>query len=106
MPYDDGLLERCLDALDVLGARPIRHKNVFGMRGLLRGDRMFAAVGEDAIIVRMMASEFGPALDRERVRAFMPGGSRLGTWVEIDAEVVADDPDLRDWLAAGLRSLG
>ena len=106
MPYDDGLLERCLDALGALGAGPIRHKNVFGMRGLLRGDRMFAAVGEDGIIVRLGEAELRAALKRRAVRPFTPGGTKLGTWVEIDAEVIADDPDLREWLAAGLRSLG
>jgi TfoX/Sxy family transcriptional regulator of competence genes len=106
VPYDDGLLERCLDALGALAAGPIRHKNVFGMRGLLRGDRMFAAVGEDGIIVRLAAAEFHAAVERRPVRPFTPGGTKLGTWVEIDADVIADDPDLREWLAAGLRSLG
>jgi hypothetical protein len=29
----------------------------------------------------------------------------MGTWVVVDADLVADDPELRSWLEAGLRSL-
>jgi TfoX/Sxy family transcriptional regulator of competence genes len=105
MAYDEGLLERCLDALGVLGARPIRHKNVFGMRGLLHSDRMFAAVGEEEIIVKLTPDEYDRALRNEVGRPFSPGGTKLGTWIELSTEAVADDPDLRDWLEAGLRSI-
>lgn len=103
--YDEGLLERCLDCLNAMGARGFRHKNVFGMRGLMRDKRMFAAVGEDAIIVKLISAEFAGALSQPGVTRFMPGGQTLGYWVRIDADVVADDPELRDWLAAGLRGI-
>jgi TfoX/Sxy family transcriptional regulator of competence genes len=107
MAYDEPLLQRCLDRLDELAtAGPCRHKNVFGMRGLLRGSRMFAAVGEGSIIVRLAPGEVSRALRRRGVRRFMPGGERLGSWVEVDDAVIADDPALRAWLEAGLRSLG
>jgi len=105
MSYDAGLLQRSLDALEQVGGGPIRHKNVFGMRGLLLGDRMFAAIGTGSVIVRLTRAELPVALARPGVSAFTPGGSPLGTWVEIADEVIADDPELRDWLAAGLRSL-
>jgi hypothetical protein len=105
LSYDQGLLERCLDALTDLRVATVRHKNVFGMRGLLRGGRMFAAVGDESMIVRLRPDEHGRALRRKGVRPFSPGGPRLGTWVEIEDGVVADDPKLREWLAAGLRSL-
>ena len=105
MPYDTGLLERCRDTLEAAGIRPVRDKNVFGMRGLMFGEKMFAAVGETTIIVKLRREEFEPALALHGVRAFTPGGSPLGTWVEIEGDVVADDPDLRDWLDAGLRAL-
>jgi TfoX/Sxy family transcriptional regulator of competence genes len=106
MAYDEGLLARCLDRIDELGPGPFRHKNVFGMRGLLRGNRMFAAVGEGLIVVRLAPDELSRALRRRGVRSFTPGGERLGTWVEVEEALIADDPELRDWLAAGLRSLG
>ena len=84
---------------------PIRDKNVFGTRGLMLGKRMFAAVGTDSVLLKLLPSEYQSALEREGVRAFKPGDTALGHWVEVDATVVADDPELRDWLAAGLRAL-
>jgi len=105
MAYDAGLLERCRDALDALGISGVRDKNVFGMRGLMRGKQMFAAVGERGIIVKVVAADYPKMLKREGVRPFAPGGDRLGTWVEVDDEIIADDPELRDWLQTGLRAL-
>lgn len=99
------MLERCLDALEAAGIRPVRHKNVFGMRGLLIGKRMFAAVGTDRIIVRLRPDEVETAVAQPGIDRFMPGGERLGTWVELADDVVADDPELRQWLEAGVRSL-
>ena len=105
MPWDAGLLARCLDALDAAGVRPVRHKSVFGMRGLLIGKRMFAAVGGDGLIVRLRPEAVAGALARPGVTRFMPGGESLGTWVALRDDVVADDPELREWLEAGVHSL-
>jgi TfoX/Sxy family transcriptional regulator of competence genes len=103
--HDQGLLERCRDCLGALAVSGIRDKNVFGMRGLMRGRQMFAAVGDDSIIVKLRREEFETAIEAPGIEPFMPGGQRLGTWVEIQSDVVADDAELRDWLAAGLRAL-
>lgn len=103
--HDAGLLQRCFDALSTMGERDIRDKNVFGMRGLMRGKSMFAAVGEESIIVKVPTGEYQRALEQEGVKPFAPGGQKLGTWVEIEDAAIADDPDLRDWLAIGLRAL-
>jgi TfoX/Sxy family transcriptional regulator of competence genes len=105
MSYDEGLLARCLDLLPSLGAGSVRHKNVFGMRGLLRGKTMFAAVGEESMIVKLRPHEYEAALQKSGVSAFSPGGQKLGTWVELADDVVADDPELRDWLEAALRAV-
>jgi TfoX/Sxy family transcriptional regulator of competence genes len=103
--YDQGLLARCLDVLRTLGAGPIRNKNVFGMRGLLRGSTMFAAVGESSMIVKLRAAEYDDALGQEGARPFTPMGQRLGFWVELELDAVADDPQLRHWLELGLRTI-
>ena len=95
---------RCHDTLQSMRA-PARDKNVFGMRGLMVGKKMFAAVGDAGIIVKVPPSEFVQALEQAGVRAFTPGGEKLGTWVEVDADVVADDPELRHWLETGLRAI-
>src|ERR1051326_5974813 len=101
--HDEGLLERCLDCLSTMHVSGTRHKNVFGMRGLMRGQQMFAAVGQRSIIVKLRNSEFDVALKQPGVKRFMPGGQTLGMWVEISEDVIADDPELRQWLDAGLR---
>ncbi|HEY0671428.1 MAG TPA: TfoX/Sxy family protein [Longimicrobiales bacterium] len=103
--HDEGLLQRCLDSLNGMGQRGIRDKNVFGMRGLLLGKSMFAAVGEESIIVKVPVGEYEQALEREGVKPFRPGGQKLGSWVEIAEAAIADDPELRLWLATGLRAL-
>lgn len=103
--YDKGLLQRCLDCLEATSAGPFSNKNVFGMRGLMRGKSMFAAVGTTSIVVKVPAGEYAAALDRPGVIPFSPGGQKLGTWVEITDDAVADDPELREWLETGLRAL-
>jgi hypothetical protein len=103
--HDEGLLERCRDSLAVLLPGATHDKNVFGMRGLMRGRQMFAAVGETSIIVKLKREEFEHAITQAGIKPFMPGGQKLGTWVEIQDDVVADDAELREWLAAGLRAL-
>lgn len=106
MAYDAGLLQRCLDALEQIGTSGIRSKNVFGMRGLLWTDRMFAAVGENSIIVKLRREQLESALRQPGITPFRPDGTTtLGTWVEITEEAVADDPDLRTWLESALRAL-
>lgn len=106
MSYDSGLLQRCLDALEQSGIEGVRHRSVFGMRGLLRSDRMFAAVGETSIIVKLRAEELPAALRQPGITPFRPDGTTtLGTWAEIADDVIADDPELRSWLEAGLRAL-
>jgi TfoX/Sxy family transcriptional regulator of competence genes len=105
MAYDEGLLERCLDALRALRVSGVRTKNVFGMRGLLQGSKMFSAVGEESIIVKLTRDNFNARSTGPGVRPFTPGGSKLGTWVEIDSDAIADDPELREWLAAGLEAI-
>lgn len=106
MSYDAGLLERCRDVLRSLHAAPISDKNTFGARGLMLGKRMFAAVGEESILVKLVPAEYDDALARDGVTPFAPGGDTpMTTWVEVDAELVADDPQLREWLEAGLRAL-
>ena len=103
--HDEGLLQRCLDCLAATAAGPIRDKNVFGMRGLMRGKSMFAAVGESSIIVKVPPGEYTGALTMAGVQPFSPGGQKLGTWVEIADDAIADDPELRLWLETGLRAL-
>ena len=53
MGYDHGLVERIADALNGMGERGIRQKNVFGGRGFLLGRSTFAiAWGDGQTLLR------------------------------------------------------
>lgn len=103
MKYDPGLATRVADALDQIGERAIRQKNVFGGRGFMSGKHAFVIVGEDMIIAKLTPDDYSRALEEPGVTPFAPGGERpMGTWVVVDAEVIADDPQLTDWVRRAL----
>ena len=106
MPYDAGLVERIRDALDRLGERGMRERGVFSGRGFLEGKRTFVIAWDDSIIAKMPPEEYEGALQRPGVIAFAPDGERpMSTWVVVSADVVADDPDMAEWVALGLRGV-
>jgi len=106
MAYDSGLAERVLDALDMLGERATRQKNVFGGRGFLAGKSTFVIVWEDGLIVKTPPAEYPLALAAPGVTPFAPGGERpMTTWVVVPSELVADDPELVEWVQRGLRAV-
>ena len=106
MSYDRGMVERVAGVLQTMRAGAVRQRNVFGGRGFLVGKSTFVIVWGDGILVKMPPAEYGAALTRPGVTPFMPGGDRpMTTWVVVGPEVVADDPELMEWVASGLRAV-
>ena len=106
MAYDAGLAARVVDALERLGERGIRQKNVFGGWGFMAGKSAFAIVWEEGLIVKTRKSEYAAALAVSGVTAFTPMGEKpMSSWVVVSSEVLADDPELAEWLRAGLRAV-
>jgi TfoX/Sxy family transcriptional regulator of competence genes len=106
MPYDPGLVERVLGALDTLGERHTRQKNVFGGRGFLVGKSTFVIVWGDGLLVKTPRAEYEKLLTQPGVTPFAPDGEKpMTTWVVVESEVVADDPELVEWVERGLRSV-
>ena len=106
MSYDRGLAERVADVLSRLGTRGVRQKNVFGGRGFLSGKSAFAIVWDDGLLVKCPRAEYDAALASPGVEPFAPDGEKpMSTWVVVGADVIADDPELEDWLARGMRAL-
>ncbi|MGQ0715541.1 MAG: TfoX/Sxy family protein [Gemmatimonadaceae bacterium] len=106
MSYDRGLAERVADVLARRGVRGVRQKNVFGGRGFLTGKSAFAIVWDDGLIVKCPRDEYDAALRSAGVVPFAPDGEKpMSTWVVVAADVIADDPELDDWLARGMRAL-
>ncbi len=106
MAFDAGTVERVRDALDRLGERGFREKHVFGGWGFLYGKNTFVIVWGEGILAKLPSESYTRSLDRPGVRPFTPGGERaMGTWVVVHAEVIADDPELAEWVALGLQGM-
>jgi len=107
MPYDPGLVERVAEAFVALGTPSARQKNVFGGRGFMVGKSAAVIVWGDRLLVKTPPPEYASALGMPDVTPFAPGGERpMGTWVVVAPDAMADDPELRDWVARGLRGIG
>ena len=106
MPFDPGLVERVRDALARLGERGSRERRVFSGYGFLQGKNTFVIVWSDGIIAKMTPEAYPGALRRPGVTPFAPDGERpMGTWVYVREDVVADDPELAEWVAMGLQGV-
>lgn len=106
MTYDAGLVARVEDALATLGERGARQRNVFGGCGFLSAKSTFAIVYEGDLIVKLPRSDYDRCLGMAGVRSFAPGDERpMTTWVVVSAEAIAEDPELAEWLALGLRGI-
>ena len=106
MAYDPGLAERVVGALEMIGERATRQKNVFGGRGFLAGKSTFVIVWEDGLIVKTPPAEYQLVLAEPGITPFTPDGERsMTTWVVVPSEVVADDPELVEWVQRGLRAV-
>ena len=106
MPPDPGLVARVADALEQLGERAVRQKNVFGGRGFLVGKSTFAIVWDDDLLVKTTPDDYTRALAEPGVTPFAPDGEQpMGTWVVVAGDSIADDPELVEWLRRGVRAV-
>ena len=106
MPPNPGLVARVADALLALGERGVRQKNVFGGRGFLAGTSTFAIVWNESLIVKTAASEYAALRSEPGVSPFAPAGEKpMSTWLVVEADAIADDPQLTEWLSRALRAL-
>ena len=106
MPWDEGLVARIEDALAGLRERGVRQKNVFGGRGFLMGKSTFVIAWGDSLLVKTPPEEYEASLARSGVTPFAPDGERpMSTWLVVSPDAIADDPELADWIARGLRAI-
>ena len=102
MAWDAGLVARVEDALEQLGERGVRQKNVFGGRGFLRGKTTFVIVWDDGLLVKTRPEEYARLLAEPGVTPFAPDGEKsMSTWVVVAADAIADDPELVEWVRRG-----
>lgn len=106
MAYDHGLVARIADLLPRANAAGARQKNVFGGWGFMLGKSAFAIAHGDGLLVKVPRGEYDAALAEPGVTPFAPGGDRpMGTWLTVPPDAIADDPELIDWLARGVRGV-
>ena len=106
MPPDLGLVARVSDALLTRGERGVRQKNVFGGRGFLLGKSTFAIVWDDSLIVKVARIEYEALRGQAGVTPFAPGGEKpMSTWLVVSPDVIADDPQLGEWIGCALRGV-
>jgi TfoX/Sxy family transcriptional regulator of competence genes len=104
--YDHGLVARIADALEQLGRRGTRQRNVFGGRGFMAGRHAFVIAWGDGLLAKLTPDDYALALAQPGVVPFTPGGERpMSTWVVVDADVIADDPELVQWIERALRAV-
>lgn len=104
MPFDAGLAERVRDALQRLGERAVREKNVFGGRGFLFLKTTFLVVWDDGLIVKTAPEDYESALAIPGVAPFAPDGERpMSTWVVVPTSLIADEPELEEWVRRAIR---
>ena len=103
MAFDAGLVARVQDALAQIGERSYRTKNVFGGRGFLCGKSTFCIVWEEDLIVKTARADYARALEQPGVTPFAPDEEKpMSTWVVVSADVIAEDPELAEWVRRGL----
>lgn len=106
MPPNPGLIARVADVLLSIGERTVRQKNVFSGRGFLIGKKTFAIVWGESLIVKTAAAEYAAFREEPGVTPFAPGGENpMGTWLVVEADALADDPELTEWLRRALRGI-
>lgn len=107
MTYDRGLVARIADALERLDQHMVRQRNVFGGRGFIADKHAFVIAWGEGLLAKLTPDDYSQALTRPGVTPFAPGGERpVSTWVVVDAEVIADDPELIEWVEHALRTVG
>ena len=105
MSYDAGLVARISDALEHMYTG-IRQKDMFGGRGFLMGKSTFAVAWDNDLIVKSPPAEYQQLLQQPGVAAFSPDGEvPMSTWVVVAADLIAEEPELNDWLRRGIETV-
>ena len=67
---------------------------------------MFAVAWEDGMIVKATPADYPAFLKEPGVTPFTPGGEkRMTTWLVVQSDAIADDPELSEWLRRALRAV-
>jgi predicted DNA-binding protein (MmcQ/YjbR family) len=100
MAFDEGLAERIREHVP-----KATEKKMFGGIGWMeRGNLVVGLMAQgslsdvDAVIVRCKPEETSKVLQEPGVRPFEQRGKAMQGWVLVEAEAVAEDPELKAWI--------
>jgi predicted DNA-binding protein (MmcQ/YjbR family) len=100
MAYDESLAERIREHVP-----RAKEKKMFGGVGWMEDGNLVVglmAVGSmsdvDALIIRCPPEQTAKVRKEKGVRPFTMRGKAMDGWVLVEAEAVAEDPELREWI--------
>lgn len=98
MAYDHGLAERLRDLLP-----RATEKKMFGSVGWMDRGNLLVGIWKDDLIARIGPEETVKALKEPGVKVFDITGRAMKGWVLVDAERVAEEPELKAWVERSRR---
>ena len=105
MPYDVELADRVREI--VAGEAGLSEQRMFGGLAFLVGGRMaVAASSTGGLLLRCDPLRTEELLDTPGVDRFRMRGREMDGWLRVDADVVATDEALREWVAHGVAYAG
>jgi TfoX/Sxy family transcriptional regulator of competence genes len=90
----DELLERVRDLLP-----DAEERRMFGGVGFMRGGHLVCSVSRRGLLVRLGEPALAKAVTRPGVAPMVMAGRTSKGWARVDADVVADEAALRDWVS-------
>jgi 1,6-anhydro-N-acetylmuramate kinase len=100
MAFDEGLAERIRDVVP----KATEKKMFGGIAWMERGNLVVGLMAQgsmsdvDAVIVRCRPEETADVLKEQGVRPFVQRGKAMQGWVLVEAEAVAEEPELKAWI--------
>ena len=100
MAYDEELAQRIHDLLD--GEPGVTSKKMFGGLAFLIGGNMAVGVsGQGGILVRVDPGESDKLAAKTPARLMEMRGRSMRGWLRVDAEDVAGEEELAEWVGRG-----
>ena len=100
MAYDEALADRVREVL--AGERDLVERRMFGGLAFLIGGNMAVGVsGQGGLMVRVGKDASAGLIATTPAEPMMMRGREMGGWLRVDAEAVADDAALAEWVDRG-----
>jgi TfoX/Sxy family transcriptional regulator of competence genes len=100
MAYDEGLAERVRDLFG--GAPDVVEKKMFGGVAFLVAGNMACGIIGDDLLVRVARDDYDATLALPHARQMDMTGRPMRGFVVVDAEGLAEDGDLEEWVDRGV----